>query len=142
MLEYVMENIVKNKKAQSSIEFLIIFVFLIMMLVTMSYVAFQKSNNILNNQREYEADRVLKDIVNKINTVFIEGYGFSMNVMLPETIVGHGYVLEIEDNRLKLIIFERVFERLLVTENVIGIDNLEGGVLLLQNVDGTIIITY
>lgn len=127
------------RKAQTSVEFLIIFVFLLTALATMSYISFQKSNDILENQKALEAEKTLRTISDKINIVFIEGYGFSMNVTLPQKVYAEDYTFELYENRLTINIFNASYRRLLATENITGLP--QPGINVLENVNGVVVIT-
>ncbi|MFH1445365.1 MAG: hypothetical protein ABIF08_02705 [Nanoarchaeota archaeon] len=139
-----MQDFVKKNKAQSSIEFLLIFAFLIAILLSVSFIVFHKSNSVLDAQNDFEADGLLKEVANKINTVFIEESGFSMNITIPETISGEDYNFSIVGgaNLLRLSIFEKTYDMLLVTEDVVDINKLnnKNGKYLLKNIDSIVYI--
>ena len=129
----------KKSKAQTSMEFLAIFIFLLLILVAMSYVSFYKSIDILESRKYFESNNLLKKTADKINIVFIEGSGFSMNTTLPLSVYGQNYTFDIVGNVLKLNVFNRTYDKLLVTENIIGVPHQ--GLNVLENIENVIVIT-
>ena len=130
-----------ERKAQSSVEFLLIFIFLLIALLVMSLITFQKSSNILSEQKDYEANEFLREVADKINMVFIEGDGFCMNITLPDTVLEYEYSFLLEGNKLRLSVFGKVYEKPLATKDVVGINNLNSkGMHKLQNKGGTVLI--
>ena len=128
-----------DRKAQSSVEFLIIFAFLMFFLCILGVMSFQKSNLILETQKDIEAENFLKVISDKINMVSIEGSGFSTNLTIFPRIYDSNYTLNINRNRLELNVFGRFYDKFVLTENITG--TLKPGVNTLQNINGIIVIT-
>jgi len=129
----------KRRRGQSSMEFLAMLVFLMIALVTVSYSILFKSTAIIDTQREMEANRLLKNAADKINTAFIEGDGFSINVTLPYRIYEEDYYIETSGNQIRITAFNKTYDRFMVTGNITG--SFQGGLNRLENINGVVAIS-
>lgn len=126
-------------KAQVAIEFMIIFG---TFLIALSFVVLAAWNNIVNIDKssiDFEANRILNLISNRINTVYLEGHGFSIDLAVQEKIGVYNYTIEIEENNLWLTVNEISYSRRLLTPNITG--NIEKGTNTLENVNGEIVVS-
>ncbi|MCK5022954.1 MAG: hypothetical protein KAS04_02165, partial [Candidatus Aenigmarchaeota archaeon] len=99
-------------------------------------------NNIVNINKttvDFDAHRILTLASTRINTVYLEGDGFSMDLALPEKIVNQNYTLTIEDNVLWISVNDVSYSKRLLTSDVTG--SLSSGVSTISNVNGGILIT-
>lgn len=126
-------------KAQVAIEFMIIFG---TFLIALSFIVLAAWNNIVNIDKssiDFEANRILNLVSNRINTVYLEGHGFSINLAVPEKIGVYNYTIEIEENNLWLTVNQISYSRRLLTPNITG--SIEKGTNTLENVNGEIVIS-
>ncbi len=125
-------------KAQASVEFILIFTILLVALIMGFLINFSKTQEISQSQIKLEADKILIQASNIINTVYIEGPGFTTNTTLPQTILGINYSIQIDNNRLLLFCGSSIFSKPLLTRDVTGtigpgqnrVENSEGGVVI------------
>ena len=126
-------------KAQVAIEFIIIFA---VFLVALTIVVLASWNNIANINKsaiEFEANRVLSLVSAKINTVYLEGNGFSMGLVVPERIGLINYTVAFEGSTMWLNMEGKSYSRKLLTSNITG--TLNKGSNTLENVNGEIVIS-
>ncbi len=126
-------------KAQVAIEFMIIFG---TFLIALSFVVLAAWNNIVNIDKssiDFEANRITNLISSRINTVYLEGHGFSIGLAVQEKIGVYNYTLKIEENNLWLTVNEISYSRRLLTPNITG--NIEKGTNTLENVNGEIVVS-
>ncbi len=126
-------------KAQASVEFVLIFMFLLVALIIGFMISFSKTNEVSQSQIKLEADRILIQASNTINTVYLEGPGFSTTVTLPQTILGLNYSMQIDSNRLLLFCNNKIFSKPILTRNVTG--NIIPGPNLMENSAGEVLVS-
>ena len=122
-------------KAQVSVEFMIIAILLLGTISTISVMSIIKSREIEIFNVRLEAENVLTNTANRINTVYLEGEGFIINVTLPQSIRGFNYSVSTNSNFLVITVLTESFSRNLIT-NVTG--NLAKGSNMLKNVNGEV----
>lgn len=126
-------------RAQTSVEFMILFgVFLVAILV-MVFVVWEYIFDISVSTTDLHADMLLDSISGKMDTVFLEGHGFSVNYTLPETVLGMNYSVDIERGFVFLNLSERIYTKRLITRNVTG--DLKTGKNIIENVNGVVVIS-
>jgi len=126
-------------KVQVAIEFMIIFA---AFLLALTIIVIASWNNVVNINRsalDFEANRILNLAANRINTAYLEGDGFSIDLAVPEKVGSYEYTLEIEGNMLWLNLNEMSYHRMLLTSNITGI--LKKGVNTIRNVEGGVVIS-
>ena len=126
----------QDRKAQASIEFLILFVLFLIAVTFAMAVSVNRSHVISNAQQDLEAGRVLGSMAGKINIAYLEGDGFSMNLTLPESILRKDYDVEIQSNEVILRIGSRTYVDYILTTNVTG--SFRKGTNTIANRNGTI----
>ena len=126
----------KTKKAQSSVEFMIIFAMLLLVMVLAVFIGGKKSTEIVTIETGLEIQSLLDRIVGKINTVYIEGDGFSTEMYMPENIMGMNYTVNVTSNIVFITRNNFTYSKMLLTENVTGI--IDPGVSILKNVNGVV----
>ena len=121
-------------KAQVAVEFMLIFgVFLLGIVFTI----IASWNNMANAEKstiDFEVNRILGLVANRINTAYLEGDGFSIGLNIPEKIGLYDYTLQIEGNILWLSVNEFSQSKKLLTTNITG--SLAKGDNMVKNVDG------
>lgn len=126
-------------RAQVAIEFMVIFG---TFLIALSFVVLAAWNNIVNIDKssiDFEVNRILNLVSNRINIVYLEGHGFSIDLAIQEKIGVYNYTLKIEENNLWLTVNEISYSRRLLTPNITG--NIEKGTNTLENVNWEIVIS-
>lgn len=126
-------------KSQVSTEFMAIFIIFIIALTVAVYAGLINTKEITKAKKDLEAQEFIFDIAETINTVYLEGDGFSMNLTLPERISGLQYSVFIDSNYLLLNLSGNFYQQLLLTKNISGV--LKPGINFLKNHNGTIVIT-
>lgn len=126
-------------KAQVAIEFMIIFA---TFLLALTLIALAAWNNIVNTNESalnYEANRILNLATGRINTVYLEGHGFSIGLVIPEKIGVHDYTFEIEGTNMFISVEGVSFSKRIITPNITGI--LNKGENTLENVNGVVVVS-
>lgn len=123
-------------KAQVAMEFLIFFSIFIMILIIVFAVNFQKTAEIRASSESIEADRLIGLAADRINTVFLEGQGFSSELSLPPSVGAVNYSVSINGSIAYLVVREDYYQRTLMTSNVQG--QLMPGRNIIRNSNGTI----
>jgi hypothetical protein len=126
-------------KAQVAIEFMMIFgVFLL----GITIVALAAWNNIANAEKssmDFEARRILNLISGRINTVYLEGHGFSIGLAVPEKIGVSDYAITIDENTLWLELNGVSYTSKLLASNITG--SVKRGENTLTNVNGAVVLS-
>ena len=130
----------RSRKAQASMEFMALFILFLVAITFAMYVSIQRSAVIADAQISLESNKVLTSMTNKINTVYIEGDGFSMNVTLPERIFKINYTVSINSNEVILRIDGSSFIEQVITNNITG--SFEKGTSRVTNNNNEIIVEW
>ena len=123
-------------KGQSSVEFMMIFAVLLIVLGLAVWISGTKSTELNTIKTNLEINEVLNKISSKINTVHIEGNGFSTEMILPATIRNRIYNITIIDNRVILNLEGLTFLQSVLTENITG--SFKIGINYLKNNNGVV----
>ena len=126
-------------RAQVAIEFIIIFG---MFLAATIIISIAVRNNIADEERtyiEFEASRIIDLAAGRINTAYIEGNGFSINLVMPEKLGLYDYTLQFDGNMIWLHALNVSYSRKLLTPNITG--TLASGENKISNVNGIIVIS-
>ena len=135
-------------KGQSAFEFMIIFAILMVALLSVLVAVYSNIADITYSKIEIASIDFVEEIRNKINTVYLEGNGFSLIVDLPDRFYvtvteetrGYDYEFLIDGETLILNVVEfNSFSRNLLTENITG--TLSPGSNTIKNVNGEIVIS-
>lgn len=120
-------------------EFISIFMLLLAAVGIISYISFIQLENSRIYQLGLEAEKILNDITVKINTAYLEGDGFSINLTLPEKIAGSDYTVQIFSNTIIINLGESNYTRNILSPDITG--SLKKGINTIENKHGTIIIS-
>lgn len=82
--------------------------------------AWTKSLEVGNYMTRLEVDGLLIRVSDKINTVWLEGKGFSSNITIPATVAGYDFSLNVTSNYLLLSVMDQDFTKPILTTNVTG----------------------
>ena len=130
----------RSRKAQASMEFMALFILFLLAITFAMYVSIQRSHVIADAQMSLESNRVLTSMTNKINTVFLEGDGFSMNVTIPERIYRINYTVSIRSNEVILRVDGSSFIEQVITNNITG--SFDKGTSRISNKDNEIMVEW
>ena len=128
-----------DRRAQSSLEFIMIFTLLLAILSVGATVAWVRVYNINQASRNLEITKVLDAAGDKINLAFLEGDGFSTSFITPSTISGQAYDIEIHRNNVVIYFANSTYSKSLFTENVTGV--IQKGRNSVINMQGEIMIS-
>ena len=129
----------EKAKAQVSAEFMIIFVVFIIMVTIVAVAVTQNSNTVLSSTLDMESGKTLSLAKSKLDTVFLEGDGFSTNFTLPQKIMSYDYTISMDSRYLALDVNNQTFWATLLTNNTAG--SLRKGENMARNVNGRIVIS-
>ena len=129
-----------QKKLQASIEFMAVFIVLMAAFGVMIYAALGNIAEISKTKKDLEAEKTLSMVSGNINTAVLEGDGFSVNLTLPEKILGLEYSFSLDSNYLVLNLSNSFYHRVLLTKNITGLPlpgknliyNNKGEIIILQ----------
>jgi hypothetical protein len=127
------------KKAQGSVEFMILFIIFMSALSVALYISIERTQDLSRTEVELEANKLLNDVSNKINTAFLEGDGFLINLTLPGKVFGRDYVIGVYSNYVRVEIDNVTYIKGLLTDNITG--SLETGTNLVENRKGAVVIS-
>ncbi len=75
--------------------------------------------------KNLEVNDLLMKVTDKINTVWVEGEGFSANLTMPSIVAGSSYDIQIAANTVVMTVSGENYIRSIITDNVTG--SLEKG---------------
>jgi len=126
-------------KAQVAMEFMIIFG---LFLVGLTVTAISAWNSVASAERtsmDFEAKRITNMATGRINTAYLEGNGFSINMTIPERIGTNDYLMFLEGSTLMLQVNGILYSGRLLTPNITG--SISKGENMVKNVNGGIVIS-
>jgi len=126
------------RKAQSSVEFMLIFMLLLLVLALAAWISGTKTTEINTIEKNLEIGRVLDDMKNTIDTVYIEGNGFSTQLEMPYKIYDLNYTMMIYRNQVLIDVEGFTYSKVIMTYNVTG--NFSYGKNYLKNENGFVVI--
>jgi hypothetical protein len=126
-------------KAQVAIEFMVIFaIFLVAVTISLFFV-WENASEMNTAAIESETRVVVNAIAGKLDTVYLEGDGFSTNLTVPQLISGMNYTLELTAGTVWVTLENRSYGRVVLPSNISG--TLRKGVNILRNSNGMIVIS-
>jgi hypothetical protein len=129
----------QERKAQSAIEFMLVFVFLMAILAIATTISWIRIYGAGQAQKDLEISKVLNDVTNKVNIAYLEGHGFTINATLPEEIMKNDYEMGIEGTYLVITFDNKTYLKSMLTRNIVG--NLRKGSNVITNDNSVIKIT-
>ena len=128
----------RSRRAQASMEFMILFILFLVAVGVALVVSVHRSQAISQAQLDLESDKTLRGVADRINTAYLEGDGFSMDVTVPERILRLNYTIDISSNEVILRVDGGTYVRYLLTDNITG--EVVKGTNRILNQNGEIII--
>ena len=125
-------------KAQVTVEFILIFMVLLLALNIVALMSYGRVREITDTEIHIESNRILEEVSNKLNTAWLEGDGFESTLELRPDILGLNYSIDIVSNSLALYCRNVVYSKYLLTQNITG--ELSQGQNLIKNQGGQVLI--
>jgi hypothetical protein len=129
----------KRRKAQVSVEFMILFIFFLGLLALAMVYAMQNLQSVYSSTMGLEAGKVLSLAKSKLDTAFLEGDGFSTNFTLPQQIMSEDYSVNISSGFLLIEVANSTYSSPLITKDITGAPRK--GENALRNVNGRLVIS-
>lgn len=130
----------KLRKGQAGIEFLILISFLLFIFSTYYIGLLKKDQEYFANSVAYDSEALASSISMALDTAFVEGNGFSINITLPADIDGLKYSVIIYPNIVCINVGSRHYYHNTIVRKVVG--NFSSGINVIKNVEGIIKITH
>jgi len=128
-------------KGQTAVEFMTIFFLMLLVLLIVSSTAVTNTENLRISRIEVEAEAVLNDLSAALDSAFLVGDGFSMNVTLPEKIMGLNYSVIVAPGMIAVNIDKNTYFRNILSRNVSNLTEiLPGETFTVKNRDGVVLI--
>jgi len=105
-------------RAQTGLEFMVLFGIFLVAILIMVFVVWGYILDINVSTIDLHANMLLDTVSNKVDTVFLEGHGFSINLTMPETLWDMDYSAEINGGFVFLNLSSRMYTKRLITKNV------------------------
>ena len=128
----------QKRKLQSSLEFILVFSMLLSVLAIGATVSWIRIYGISEASKNLEISNLLDDIAGKINIAFLEGDGFSINVTVPQNILGKDYSITLYKNNVVIYFANATYSKSVLTENITG--TIRKGINIVTNRDGEIVL--
>lgn len=125
-------------RGQASMEFMVLFTLFLVAASVALYVSIDRTKEITSAQTGIEANSVVNRVTSVINSVYLQGDGFSTNLTLPTRIVSSTYTTQFQSNQLLLTVGNKLFTGYTLTDNITG--NLSIGENVIKNMGGAITI--
>ncbi len=119
-------------EGQIAFEYMFIFAIFMVALIIGAWFAWNSSMEVNRYHRRLEVEDLITSVAEKINTVWLEGHGFSTNITIPETVVDNPYTMQVISNYVLLTVLGEDYTKPIITRNVSGNFTL-GTVNLLSN---------
>jgi hypothetical protein len=128
-------------KAQSSVEFMAIFSFLLAAVIMAAVFSVQNTSSLVRARTDMEAERLLDYVGSRLDSAYLGGDGFSSNVSIPDALLSLDYDLSVPpgSNILVLTLGNVTYPRHLLADSVTG--SFRKGGNTLRNSNGQVVIS-
>ena len=109
-----------GKKAQVSIEFMILFIFFLGLLSFAIVSVMQNVQDISASSVGLEAQKTLSLMRSKLDTAFLEGDGFSTNFTLPQKIMSLDYSVNVSSGFALIEVNNLTYSSPIIARNISG----------------------
>jgi hypothetical protein len=110
----------RRLKGQSAFEFLFVFGVFIAALLMGVWASAVKSGELDAYMKNLEIEDLMTTVTEKINTVWVEGEGFSSNLTLPYLVYSMPYEINVTSNLVMLTAGGGRYMMPIITQNVTG----------------------
>ena len=108
------------RKAQVSIEFMILFIFFLGLLSFAIVSVMQSVQDISGSSVGLQAQKTISLLRSKLDTAFLEGDGFSTNFTLPQTIMSLDYSLNVSSGFALIQVNNQTYSAPIISRNISG----------------------
>jgi hypothetical protein len=129
----------RSIKAQSSVEFMLIFILFMAILTVVVAAVLQNTQGIFSSTLDLEAENTLSLVKSRLDTAYLEGSGFSTNFTLPQTVMVFNYSINISSKFLIMEVNNQTYSKILLTNSTAG--TLRKGENMVKNADGVLVIS-
>jgi len=127
-----------KSKGQASMEFMVLFVLFLVAASIALYASIDRTRDITDTKIGVEANSIVSQITTIVDSVYLQGDGFSTRLTLPNNIVSLNYTTEFQSNQLLLMIGSRLYLGYMLTNNITG--NLTLGTNTIRNTGGWVVV--
>ena len=128
-----------RRKAQVSIEFMILFIFFLGLLSFAIVSVMQSMQDVSASSVGLETQNMLSLLRSKLDTAFLEGDGFSTNFTLPQTIRNLDYSVNISSGFVLIEVNNLTYSSPIIARNISG--DPRKGENSLRNAGGYLVIS-
>ena len=128
-----------GRKAQVSIEFMILFIFFLGLLSFAIVSVMQSVQDVSASSVGLEAQKTLSVLRSKLDTAFLEGDGFSTNFTLPQKIMSLDYSVNVSSGFALIVVNNLTYSAPIISRNVSG--EPRKGENALRNQGGSLVIS-
>jgi hypothetical protein len=119
-------------------EFMVLFTLFLVVAGIALYASIDRTRDITDAKIGVEASSLVSRITTTVNSVYLQGDGFSTSMVLPYEILSLGYNASFQSNQLLLTAAGKLYTGYVLTGNVTG--NLTAGTNIIRNSGGWVII--
>ena len=127
------------RKAQVSIEFMLLFMFFMAVLAFSIVSVVQNMQGVSSSALSLETGKALYLVKSKLDTAFLEGDGFSTNFTMPQRIMNIDYSVNISSGFVLIEINNLTYSSSLIAKDITGIPRK--GENAIKNVNGKLVIS-
>lgn len=107
-------------KAQVAVEFILVFMFMMVVLIGAVVIAGQKSAETEAQRMDIEAMAVVYEAASAVNTAHTEGDGFKMDFALPGSIADNTYTVGMGSGSIWVVVQDRSYIEKILTSDITG----------------------
>lgn len=119
-------------------EFMVLFTLFLVVAGIALYASIDRTRDITETKIGIEASSLVSRITTTVNSVYLQGDGFSTNIVLPYKIVSLDYNTSFQSNQLLIMAAGKLYTGYVLTGNVTG--NLTLGTNTIRNSGGWVMI--
>jgi hypothetical protein len=119
-------------------EFMVLFTLFLVVAGIALYASIDRTRDITDAKIGVEASSLVSRITTTVNSVYLQGDGFSTSMVLPYKIVSLDYNTSFQSNQLLLTAAGKLYTGYVLTGNVTG--NLTSGTNTIRNSGGWVMI--
>jgi len=124
-------------KAQTSIEFIVLISFILLVFAVFAPFLWEQQNKILSERKTLTAEKIALTIKKEVDMAVMFGSGYERNFTIPENILGSDYTIDIHGKVLVLDWKSGETNEILITNRTSGIPS--PGKNKISNEDDTIV---
>ncbi|MBU0953119.1 MAG: hypothetical protein KKA90_01705 [Nanoarchaeota archaeon] len=126
------------RHGQATVEFLMIFMLFLAALNVVAVVAYQRYTEIQTIRQDIEANTLVVSLANTLNSAFLAGDGFRINMSLPNSVGNTNYTIHVLGNLLMLNTSRDTYSETLFTPNITG--TFVPGLNTIRNINNNVVV--